>query len=169
MIDADADALVLDIAHGDSVMMISAVRQLRERFGDVSLVGGNVATAEAAERLIEAGVDGLKVGVGPGAMCITRRVAGVGVPQFTAVMQAAGVARKHGVPVIADGGIRKSGDVAKAIAAGASTVMLGTMLAGTDESPGIVIFRNGRKMKVARGMASTEASVGRKQFRTIRH
>ncbi len=161
LIDADADALVLDIAHGDSALMMSAVRQLRERFGEIPLVGGNVATAEAAERLIEAGVDGLKIGVGPGAMCITRRVAGVGVPQFTAVLETAQVARKHGVPVIADGGIKNSGDVAKAIAAGASTVMLGTMLAGTDESPGFVILRNGRKMKVARGMASTEASVGR--------
>lgn len=161
LIDADADALVLDIAHGDSALMMSAVRHLRERFGDVSLVGGNVATAEAAERLIEAGVDGLKVGVGPGAMCITRRVAGVGVPQFTAVVETASVARKHGVPIVAEGGIRNSGDVAKAIAGGASTVMLGTMLAGTDESPGMVILRNGRKMKVARGMASTEASVGR--------
>jgi len=161
LIDADADALVLDIAHGDSALMMSAVHQLRERFGDISLVGGNVATAEAAGRLIEAGVDGLKVGVGPGAMCITRRIAGVGVPQFTAVLETAQVARKHGVPVIADGGIKNSGDVAKAIAAGASTVMLGTMLAGTDESPGFVILRNGRKMKVARGMASTEASVGR--------
>lgn len=161
LIEADADAVVLDIAHGDSALMMSAVRQLRERFGDISLVGGDVATAEAAERLIEAGVDGLKVGVGPGAMCITRRVAGVGVPQFTAVLETARVARKHGVPVIADGGIKSSGDVAKAIAAGASTVMLGTMLAGTDESPGFVILRNGRKRKVARGMASTEASMGR--------
>lgn len=161
LIGADADALVLDIAHGDSALMMSAVHQLRERFGDVSLVGGNVATAEAAERLLEAGVDGLKVGVGPGAMCITRRIAGVGVPQLTAVLETAKVAQKHGVPVIADGGIRNSGDVAKAIAAGASTVMLGTMLAGTDESPGLVLLRNGRKMKVARGMASTEASAGR--------
>jgi len=161
LVDADADALVLDIAHGDSALMMSAVHQLRERFGDISLVGGNVATAEAAERLIKAGVDGLKVGVGPGSMCITRRIAGVGVPQFTAVLETAKVARKHGVPVIADGGIKNSGDVAKAIAAGASTVMLGTMLSGTDESPGFVILRNGRKMKVARGMASTEASVGR--------
>lgn len=159
--DAGTDALVLDIAHGDSVLMVCAVHQLRERLGDIPLVAGNVATPEAAERMIEAGVDAIKVGVGPGAMCITRQIAGVGVPQFTAVSQTARAAQKHGVPVIADGGIRMPGDVAKAIGAGASTVMLGTMLAGTDESPGFFIRRNGRKMKVARGMASTEASVGR--------
>ena len=161
LVDADADALVLDIAHGDSALMLSAIQQLRERFGDISLVAGNVATSEAAQRMIEAGIDGLKVGVGSGAMCITRQIAGVGVPQFTAVLQSAQVARKHGVPVIADGGIRMPGDVAKAIGAGASTAMLGALLAGTEESPGFVILRNGRKMKVARGMASTEASAGR--------
>ena len=159
--DAGADALVLDIAHGDSVLMVGAVHEIRERLGDIPLVAGNVATPEAAERMIEAGVDAIKVGVGPGAMCITRQIAGVGIPQFTAVIQTAQAAQKHGVPVIADGGIRAPGDVAKAIGAGASTVMLGTMLAGTDESPGFFIRRNGRKMKVARGMASTEASLGR--------
>ncbi len=111
--------------------------------------------------MIEAGVDGLKVGVGPGAMCTSRHVAGVGLPQFTAVLETARVARKHGGPVIADGGIKNLGDVAKAIASGASTVVLGTILGGTDESPGFVVLRNGRKMKVALGMASTEASVGR--------
>ena len=111
--------------------------------------------------MIEAGVDGLKVGVGPGAMCTSRHVAGVGLPQFTAVLETARVARKHGGPVIADGGIKNLGDVPKAIASGTSTVVLGTILGGTDESPGFVILRNGRKMKVALGMASTEASVGR--------
>ena len=161
LMEADVDALVIDIAHGDSVMMISAVQQLRERFGDMPLVAGNVATPEGAERLIEAGADAIKVGVGPGAMCVTRRIAGVGVPQFTAVLRTAEVGHAHGVPVIADGGIQTPGEVAKAIGAGASSVMLGTLLAGTDESPGFVILRNGRKMKVARGMASTEAAVGR--------
>ena len=161
LLDADADALVLDIAHSDSAMMLSAIRQLRKRFGDVPLVAGNVATPEGAERLIDAGVDAIKVGVGPGAMCITRQTAGVGVPQFTAVLDTAKVCHQHGVPVIADGGIRTSGDVAKAIGAGASPVMLGTTLAGTDESPGIVILRNGQKMKIDRGMAFTGAAVTR--------
>ena len=161
LVEAEADALVLDIAHGDSALMLSAVHQLRDRFDDVSLVAGNVATAEGAERIIEAGVDAIKVGVGPGSMCITRQVAGVGVPQFTAVLTTAEVGQRHGVPVIADGGIKNSGHVAKAMGAGASTVMLGTLLAGTDESPGFFILRNGRKMKLARGMASKEASVAR--------
>jgi IMP dehydrogenase len=141
--------------------MLSAVRQIRECVGAVPLVAGNVATAEGAERVIETGVDAVKVGVGPGSMCITRQMAGVGVPQFTALLETTEVAHKHDVPVIADGGIRNPGDVAKAIGAGASTVMLGSLLAGTDESPGFVIVRKGRKMKMARGMASTEAAVDR--------
>ena len=161
LMEAEADTLVIDIAHGDSALMLSAVHQLRDRFDDVSLVAGNVATPEGAERIIEAGVDAIKVGVGPGSMCITRKIAGVGVPQFTAVLKTAEVGRRQGVPVIADGGIREPGDVAKAIGAGASTVMLGTLLAGTDESPGFFVLRNGRKMKLARGMASKEASVAR--------
>jgi IMP dehydrogenase len=141
--------------------MVSAMGELRERLGDLPLVAGNIATAEAAQRLIEAGADALKVGVGPGSMCITRQVAGVGVPQFSAVLECARTAQRHGVPVIADGGVRYPGDVAKAIGAGASTVMLGNLLAGTDESPGLVILRNGHKMKVARGMASHEAGLDR--------
>jgi IMP dehydrogenase len=161
LVEAGADALVIDIAHGDSALMLSAIHQLRERLGDVPLVAGNVATAEATERLIDAGADAIKVGVGPGSMCITRQVAGVGVPQFTAVLESAKVAHKHGVPVIADGGVRYPGDVAKAVGAGASTVMVGNLLAGTDESPGLVIMRDGRKMKVARGMASAEAAADR--------
>jgi IMP dehydrogenase len=161
LVDAGADALVVDIAHGDSAQMLSAVRQLRECFGALPLVAGNVATGEGTERVIESGVDAVKVGVGPGSMCITRQMAGVGVPQFTALLEAAEVAHKHGVPVIADGGIRNPGDVAKAIGAGASTIMLGSLLAGTDESPGFVIMREGRKMKVARGMASIEAAMDR--------
>ncbi len=161
LVEAGADAIVLDIAHGDSSLMLSAIHALRERLDGVSLVAGNVATAEGTRRLIDAGVDAVKVGVGPGSMCITRLVAGVGVPQFTAVLECAEVARERGVPVIADGGIRYSGDIAKAMGAGASTVMLGNLLAGTDESPGFVVNRNGRKMKVARGMASQEAAVDR--------
>jgi IMP dehydrogenase len=159
--NAGADALVIDIAHGDSALMVSAIGQLRERLDDVPLVAGNVATAEATERLIKAGADAIKVGVGPGSMCITRQVAGVGVPQLTAVLECTQVAHKHSIPVIADGGIRYPGDVAKAVAAGASTVMLGNLLAGTDESPGVVVSRGGQKMKVARGMASMEAALDR--------
>ena len=161
LVEAEADALVIDIAHGDSALMLSAIHQLRERLGSVPLVAGNVATAEGTERLINAGADAVKVGVGPGSMCIARQVAGVGVPQFTAVLESSEVAHKHGVPVIADGGIRYPADVVKAVGAGASSVMLGKLLAGTDESPGIVITRDGRKMKVARGMASTEAAIDR--------
>ena len=158
---AGVDALVIDIAHGDSALMHSAIGQIREQLADVPLVAGNVATAGATERLIEAGVDGIKVGVGPGSMCITRQVSGVGVPQFTAVLEAARVASARGVPVIADGGIRLPGDVAKAVGAGASTVMLGNLLAGTDESPGVVVVRGGQRMKMNRGMASKEAALDR--------
>lgn len=159
--EAGADALVIDIAHGDSALMLAAIEQLREQLGGLSLVAGNVATGEATERLIAAGVDAVKVGVGPGSMCITREVAGVGVPQFTAVFECARAAHRHGVPVVADGGIRNSGDVAKALGAGASTVMLGNLLAGTEESPGITLVRDGQKMKMARGMASKEAALDR--------
>ncbi|MBM3949513.1 MAG: IMP dehydrogenase [SAR202 cluster bacterium] len=161
LVQAGADAVVVDISHGDSAHMLTAVSRLRERLGATPMVAGNVATAEGTKRLIEAGVDAVKVGVGPGSMCITREVAGVGVPQFTAVLESTEVAHKQGVPVIADGGIRKPADVAKAIGAGASTVMLGNLLAGTDESPGIVIRRDGRKVKIARGMASAEAQYDR--------
>lgn len=161
LVEAGADALVIDIAHGNSVLMLSAIRQLRELLGDVPLVAGNVAGGEATKRLIEAGVDAIKVGVGPGALCTTRQVAGVGVPQFTALLQSAEVAHKYGIPIVADGGIRYSGDVAKAIGAGASTVMLGSLLAGTDESPGVVIMREGRRIKMARGSASAEAAIDR--------
>ena len=158
---AGVDALVIDIAHGDSALMLSAIGQLREQLGQVPLVAGNVATPEGAQRLVEAGVDAIKVGVGPGSMCITRQVSGVGVPQFTAVLETSQVARAGGVPLIADGGIRFPGDVAKAVGAGASTVMLGNLLAGTDESPGKVVERSGRKVKISRGMASKEASLDR--------
>ena len=118
LVEVGTDALVIDIAHGDSMLMLSAIQQLREGLGQVPLVAGNVATAEATQRLVQAGVDAVKVGVGPGSVCITRQVAGVGVPQFSAVLEAAEVANRQGVPVIADGGVRYPGDVAKAIGAG---------------------------------------------------
>ena len=162
--EAGADAIVLDIAHGDSDLMLEAIAAVRERLPETDLVAGNVATADGVEALCRAGVDAVKVGVGPGSICVTRLVAGVGVPQLSAVLESASAARDLGVPIIADGGIRHSGDIVKALAAGASTTMLGSLLAGTDESPGMVVERNGRKVKVTRGMASTEATVDR-QFR----
>ena len=163
LVEAGVDALVLDVAHGESSIMLTAIHQVRERLGNVPLVAGNVATPEGTKRLIDAGVDAVKIGVGPGSLCTTRQVAGAGVPQFTAVLQCAEVARECEVPVIADGGIRNSGDAAKAIGGGASTVMVGDLLAGTDESPGMVVHRDGRKFKVARGMASAEAAADRVQ------
>jgi len=153
--------LVVDIAHGHSGNAISAVRELRQAFGPVQIIAGNVATAEGTRDLIEAGADAIKVGVGPGSICITRIVTGFGVPQLTAVMEAAEAAAPFGVPIIADGGIRTSGDVAKALAAGAQTVMIGSLLAGTDESPGVVVLRNNRRTKVSRGMASLGATIDR--------
>jgi len=160
---AGVDVLVLDIAHGHSANAISAVRQLRSRLGEVDLIAGNVATADGTRDLIDAGADAVKVGVGPGSICITRVVTGVGVPQLTAVMDSVRTARAHGVPIVADGGIRQSGDVTKALAAGAGTVMIGNLLAGTSESPGVVIVRNGRRFKVSRGMASAGATLERRR------
>lgn len=160
---AGADVLVLDIAHGHSANAIRAMRELRIRIAAADLVAGNVATAEGTRDLIEAGADAVKVGVGPGSICITRVVTGVGVPQLTAVMDSAREASRYDVPIIADGGIRQSGDVTKALAAGAATVMVGNMLAGTRESPGVVVVRNGRRYKASRGMASTEATLQRRR------
>ncbi len=140
-----------------------AVRQIRERLGSVDLVAGNVATGEGTRALIDAGADAVKVGVGPGSICITRVVSGVGVPQLTAVMDAVREAERFGVPIIADGGIRQSGDVSKALAAGAATVMIGNLLAGTRESPGVVVVRNGRRYKASRGMASAGATLERRR------
>lgn len=156
-IDAGADVLVVDTAHGHSRSVIETVRALRKRHPGVPLIAGNIATGEAAEALIEAGADGVKVGVGPGSICTTRVVAGIGVPQLTAIMDAARVAHKKGKTVIADGGIRYSGDVAKAIAAGADSVMIGSLFAGTDESPGEVVIYRGRSFKSYRGMGSLGA------------
>ncbi len=163
LVDAGADALVLDIAHGHADHAIEALEAVRETVGgDCDLVAGNVATAEGARDLVAAGADAVKVGVGPGSVCTTRVVAGVGVPQLSAVLECAEVCREHGVPVIADGGIRSGGDVAKAIGAGAETVMVGNLLAGTPESPGEVVTRDGVRLKVFRGMASGSAAAARR-------
>jgi IMP dehydrogenase len=160
-LDAGADCIVVDIAHGDSHLEIEMVRNIRRRFSDAQIIGGNVASGDGTKRLIDAGVDCVKVGVGPGSICITRQVAGSGVPQLTAVIECAEAAREYGIPIIADGGIRFPGDVAKAIAAGAQTVMIGSMLAGTDESPGMVMTRKGHRYKTSRGMASLTANIER--------
>jgi IMP dehydrogenase len=159
---AGADALIIDIAHGHSENCIRALDHIRTSLGSqVEIVAGNVATAEGVRDLAEAGADAVKVGVGPGSICITRIVAGVGVPQLSAVIECAEEADRLGIPIIADGGIQASGDITKAMAAGASTVMIGNLLAGTRESPGVTITRNGRKFKICRGMASLEAAVQR--------
>lgn len=158
---AGADCIVVDIAHGDSHLEIEMVKNIRRHFPSAQIIGGNVATADGTKRLIEAGVDAVKVGVGPGSICITRQVAGSGVPQVTAIIECAGAARASGTPIIADGGIRFPGDVAKAIAAGAQTVMIGSMLAGTDESPGMIMTRRGHRYKASRGMASLAANIER--------
>jgi IMP dehydrogenase len=160
--EAGADALVLDIAHGHMEQALSAIGEVREWVGDTEVIAGNVATADGARDLIAAGADAVKVGVGPGSVCSTRVVAGVGVPQFTAVAECAEVCAAHGVPLIADGGIRAGGDVAKAVGAGADTVMVGNLLAGTDESPGMVVNRGGTRVKVFRGMASAGAAAARR-------
>jgi IMP dehydrogenase len=157
LIAAGADVLVVDTAHGHSRGVIEMVARIRGLPGEFEVVAGNIATAEAAEALLDAGADGLKVGIGPGTACTTRIVAGVGVPQVTAIDDVAEVAARYGAPVIGDGGITSSGDVAKAIAAGADTVMLGSMLAGTDEAPGEVIFQQGERYKEYRGMGSLGA------------
>lgn len=163
LLEVDTDVLVLDIAHGHSANALEAVREIKSRFPECQLVAGNVATADGTRDLVDAGAGAIKVGVGPGSICITRVVTGVGVPQLTAVMDCAAVARERGVPIVADGGVRTSGDVVKALAAGASTVMLGNMLAGTSESPGVAIVRNGRRYKVSRGMASVGAGMERRR------
>ena len=157
LIGAGAAVLVVDTAHGHSRGVIEMVSRIAGLSGEFEVIAGNIATAEAAEALIAAGADAVKVGIGPGSICTTRVVAGVGVPQVTAVYDVAEAASRHGVPVIADGGMTSSGDVAKAIAAGADCVMLGSMLAGTDESPGEVIFARGERFKEYRGMASIGA------------
>ncbi len=154
---AGVDVLVIDTAHGHSKRVINTVRELRKKLPDMDIIAGNVATAEATEDLISAGVNAVKVGVGPGSICTTRIIAGAGVPQITAVAECAEMADRYGIPVIADGGIKFSGDITKAIAAGASAVMVGGLFAGTDESPGELILFQGRSYKVYRGMGSLGA------------
>jgi IMP dehydrogenase len=161
LLDADADALVLDIAHGHANAALEAVSELKRRFPQAEVIAGNVATAGAVRDLVAVGADAVKVGIGPGFACTTRLVAGVGVPQLSAVLDCADAARATGVPMIADGGIRRPGDLAKAIAAGASSVMVGSLLAGRTESPGDVVRRRGRLYKVYRGMASRSAASAR--------
>lgn len=158
LVEAEVDVLVVDIAHGHSEHAIRATREVKRRFPQVELIAGNVATAEGTRDLIEAGADAVKVGVGPGAACTTRIVAGVGVPQLSAVLECAAEAARFGVPVIADGGIKHAGDITKALAAGAETVMIGSLLAGTEESPGQTVTRAGGRYKVYRGMASAGAA-----------
>jgi IMP dehydrogenase len=160
LVEAEVDVLVVDTAHGHSNGVLDVVRQIKGRH-EIELVAGNIATGDAARALIDAGADAVKAGVGPGSICTTRVVAGVGVPQVTAVYDIAQAAHEHGVPVIADGGIRNSGDIAKAIAAGADTVMLGSLLAGTDEAPGEVIVHQGERFKEYRGMGSLGAMKAR--------
>jgi IMP dehydrogenase len=157
LIKAGVDAIVVDTAHGHSAGVLQTVRELRTAFPNLNIIAGNVATAEGTLALIEAGADAVKVGVGPGSICTTRVIAGIGVPQITAIYDAYQVARKKGIPIIGDGGIKYSGDIAKAIAAGASTVMVGSLLAGTEESPGETEIYQGRTYKVYRGMGSLAA------------
>ena len=157
LIKAGVDVLVIDTAHGHSRDVLAAVRDTKANFPDCQLIGGNVATREGTLDLIKAGVDAVKVGVGPGSICTTRVIAGVGIPQLSAIIETSGVSERYGVPVIADGGIKFSGDITKAIAAGAHTVMIGNLFAGTDESPGEIVLYQGRSYKVYRGMGSIEA------------
>ena len=157
LIAKDVDVIVVDTSHGHKEVVMETVRQIKAAHHDIDVVAGNIATAEAARDLIEAGADGLRVGIGPGAICTTRVVTGVGVPQITAIHETAAVGEAHGVPVIADGGVRHSGDITKAIAAGASSVMMGSLLAGLDESPGQLVIYHGRRFKTYRGMGSMDA------------
>jgi len=157
LIEAGCDCVVIDTAHGHNTDVAKAVERVKTLSNSVQVVAGNVATADAARALADAGADAIKVGIGPGSICTTRIVAGIGVPQLTAIMEVAGVASKIGVPVIADGGIRTSGDIAKALAAGAATVMVGSLLAGTDEAPGEIFLYQGRSYKSYRGMGSVGA------------
>ena len=157
LVAAGCDVIVVDTAHGHSKRVLDSLARIRKKYPDLNLVVGNIATSEAAEDLIEAGADCLKVGVGPGSICTTRVIAGIGVPQITAIRKVCSVAKKRGIPVIADGGIKYSGDITKALAAGADSVMVGNLLAGSDEAPGEVVLYQGRTYKVYRGMGSIEA------------
>ncbi|MFL6397172.1 MAG: IMP dehydrogenase [Nitrososphaeraceae archaeon] len=162
LLDAGSDAIVVDIAHGHSENAINTVHMIKKAFPNCELIAGNVATREGTNDLIKAGVDAVKVGVGSGSICITRVITGSGVPQLTAIIESVKVAKEYGIPVISDGGIRTSGDATKAIAAGSSSVMIGSLFGGTDESPGKTMIKNGKKFKMYRGMASFYASLGRR-------
>lgn len=157
LLKAGADVIVIDTAHGHSRRVLEAIQEIKKKFPNCQLIAGNVATAEGTEALIKAGADAVKVGVGPGSICTTRVIAGVGVPQITAINDCARVAMRYGIPIIADGGIKFSGDITKALAAGADTVMIGSLFAGTDESPGEMVLYQGRSYKIYRGMGSLEA------------
>ena len=157
LVNSGVDAIVIDTAHGHSERVVGLLKELKKKFKEIDIIVGNIATVEAAKFLVKAGADGIKVGIGPGSICTTRVVAGVGYPQFSAVLEVANAIKSSGVPVIADGGIKYTGDIPKAIAAGADCVMLGSLLAGTKESPGETIIFEGRKFKSYRGMGSLEA------------
>ncbi|MEC7540500.1 MAG: IMP dehydrogenase, partial [SAR324 cluster bacterium] len=157
LIQAEVDLVVLDSAHGHSQGVLEGIRKLRSHFPELQIVGGNIATAEGADALIDAGVDAVKVGIGPGSICTTRMVAGIGMPQISAIDSVAEALRKTDVPIIADGGIKYSGDIVKALAAGAHSVMIGSLFAGTAETPGQVILYQGRRYKLYRGMGSLGA------------
>jgi IMP dehydrogenase len=157
LLRAGCDVISIDTAHGHSENVIESVREIKKNFKDVQLIAGNIATKEGCEALIKAGCDGVKIGVGPGSICTTRIIAGIGVPQITAIFEVSKSAKKHGIPIIADGGIKFSGDITKALAAGADTVMIGNLFAGADESPGEMVLYQGRTYKVYRGMGSLEA------------
>ena len=157
LINAGVDALVIDTAHAHSKGVAAAIKKVKDKFNHIDLVVGNIATAEAAKFLSDLGVDGIKVGIGPGSICTTRIIAGVGYPQFSAILEVASSLKNRDIPIIADGGIRYTGDISKAVAAGADSVMLGSLLAGTEESPGETVIFNGRKFKTYRGMGSVEA------------
>ena len=157
LLDAGADLLLVDSSHGHAQAVLQAIEELHSTFPEVEIIGGNVATGEGAEALIKSHVSAVRCGVGPGSICTTRIVAGVGVPQLTAVFDAAEVCRRHGMPLISDGGIKYSGDITKALAAGADSIMIGSLFAGTDESPGDVVLHQGRSYKVYRAMGSLSA------------
>ncbi len=169
LIEVGVDVLVLDSAHGHSQNIINAVKTIKEKYPEIQLIAGNVATGQATEDLIQAGADAVKVGIGPGSICTTRIIAGIGMPQLSAVYECAKVAEKHGVPIIADGGVKFSGDLPKAIAAGANTIMIGSLFAGTEESPGELVLYRGRSFKTYRGMgseAAMKAGSGDRYFQT---
>jgi IMP dehydrogenase len=168
LLNAGCDVIVIDIAHGHSTLAIEATKNIKKKFPNSQVIAGNVATGEGTKALIDAGADAIKVGVGPGSICITRIVTGCGVPQLTAILEASKEAKKHGVPIVADGGIRNSGDITKALAAGAATVMMGNLLAGTDESPGRTLVKGGKKVKIVRGMAGYGANISDRERRNLK-